>query len=115
VPPHALTANDEKVDDGGMAEENMQEQVKEQESEEIVTTTRSGRSVRVPSYLRENYETSTAAEEKYYAAIASMEFGFVYADGVEEMMVGAGVGGGFVNSKSCTRSNTRKPWHRKIG
>jgi hypothetical protein len=34
----------------------------------------------------------------YYAAMASIEFGFVYADGVEEMTVGAGVDGGFVNT-----------------
>jgi hypothetical protein len=30
--------------------------------------------------------------------MASIEFGFVYADGVEEMMVGAGVDGGFINT-----------------
>jgi hypothetical protein len=81
VPPHALTAGDDKVDDGGMTEVNTQEEVKEEEGNEIVTATRCGRSVGVPTYLRENYESCniglSAAEENYYAAMASMEFGFV--------------------------------------
>jgi hypothetical protein len=71
---------------------------------EVVNATRSGRAVRIPSYLCDNYETSnlqislTSAEENYYAAMASMEFGFPYVDGVEAAMVGAGIGGAYVNT-----------------
>jgi hypothetical protein len=74
------------------------------EGDEVVTMTRSGRTVKIPAYLRENYETSnmqiglTQAEERYYATMSSMEFGFQGVDGVEIAMVGAGVGGGFVNT-----------------
>jgi hypothetical protein len=75
----------------------------EVEPTDNVTTTRSGRTINLPSYLRENYEVGnaaqdykielTAAEERYYEA---MEFGFscLEHNGVEEAMVGAGIGGG---------------------
>jgi hypothetical protein len=75
VPPHTLSASDNKVDDGGMAEVHTQEEVNEKEGNEIVTT-RPGRSVRVPKYLLENSETSyiglSATEENYFAAMASI-------------------------------------------
>jgi hypothetical protein len=60
--------------------------------------------VNVPAYLRENYEVSnvqiglTAAEEAYYANMTYLEYGFPCVDGVEIAMVGAGIGGGFVNT-----------------
>jgi hypothetical protein len=110
VPPHTLTASDNKVDDGGMAEVHTQEEVNEKEGNEIVTTTRPGRSVRVPKYLRENSETSyiglSATEENYFTAMASIEFCFVSAKGVEEMMVEAGVGCGLVNINELYTSQT---------
>jgi hypothetical protein len=72
---------------------------------EVVNTTRSGRVVRIPPYLGDNYETSnlqislTSAEEKYYTAMATMEFGFpCVGDGVESPMVAAGIGSGYVNT-----------------
>jgi hypothetical protein len=40
----------------------------------------------------------TSAEEKYYAAMATMEFGFPSVDGIESAMVGAGIGSGYVNT-----------------
>jgi hypothetical protein len=79
----------------------------EVEPTDSVTTTRAGRTINLPSYLRENYEVSnaaqdykielTAAEERYYEA---MEFGFscLEHNGVERAMVGAGIGGGFANT-----------------
>jgi hypothetical protein len=62
---------------------------RKREEDEAIITTRSGCNVRVPAYLRENYETSnvqnglTAAEENYYAIMASLECGFPCVDGVE--------------------------------
>jgi hypothetical protein len=75
------------------------------------TTTRSGRVVQFPLYLQEHYETTnvgidnnvsglTTAEENYYAAMATTEYGLlcVDRDGVEATLVGAGVGDGFANT-----------------
>jgi hypothetical protein len=71
-------------------------------------TTRSGRIIKLPSYLRDNYETShvpvdynialTLAEVRYYQAMSEFGFSCVDHDGVEMAMVGAGVGGGFINT-----------------
>jgi hypothetical protein len=74
--------------------------------------TRSGRRSALPAYLRAEYETSntgpdfeitlTAAEERYYEAMSSLEYGLPCIDhndiGVEEAMVGAGIGGGYANT-----------------
>jgi hypothetical protein len=97
---------DQEADDA--AGEEADDEAGEEVGEAI--TTRSGRIVRLPEYIRENYETAnmgaddykielTPAEEKYYAAM-HMEVGFscVDRDGVEAAMVGAGVGEGFANT-----------------
>jgi hypothetical protein len=75
---------------------------------DTVITTRSGRVLKLPSYLQDNYETSnltvdyetklTAAEENYYQAMSEFGFSCVDHDGVEMAMVGAGIGGGFLNT-----------------
>jgi Reverse transcriptase (RNA-dependent DNA polymerase) len=103
----------------------------EVEPTDNVTTTRSGRTINLPSYLRENYEVGnaaqdykielTAAEERYYEA---MEFGFscLEHNGVEEAMVGAGIGGGFTNTNelhtmkydTAMSSPDKKKWEEAI-
>jgi hypothetical protein len=67
-----------------------------------MATTRSGRAVKLPMYLRDDYETShvsvdynielTQAEERYYQAMSEFGFSCIDHDGVEMAMVGAGVG-----------------------
>jgi hypothetical protein len=64
----------------------------------------------------------TSAEEKYYATMATMEFGFPCVDGAEDAMVGAGIGGGYVNSnklhtikyKEAMSSKERPLWIKAI-
>jgi hypothetical protein len=49
--------------------------------------------------LTVDYEIKlTAAEENYYQAMSEFGFSSVDHDGVEMAMVGAGVGGGFINT-----------------
>jgi hypothetical protein len=106
-----VDVDDGNREDGGQEEQGLEEgkEVRKeneaaQEAVENLTTTRSGSVARIPAYLREDYEASTVqigltrAEEHSYAATTSMEFDLFYADGEEETMVRAGIGGGFVNT-----------------
>jgi hypothetical protein len=92
---------------------NNAEEETESENNAGDTITRSGRISRLPEYLRDEFETAnlgmdddyhitlTKAERRYYEAMSTMEFGFACIDqddGVEAAMVGAGIGGGFVNT-----------------
>jgi hypothetical protein len=99
---------DQTEEDVGEDEDEDVEDVIPADETTTHTTTRSGRIVKLPSYLRDDYETShvsvdytitlTQAEERYFQVMSEFGFDCVDHDGVEMAMVGAGVGGGFRNT-----------------
>jgi hypothetical protein len=98
-------------------------------------TTRSGRIIKFPEYLRENYETGnvaaddyhiqlTTAEVNYYSTMNAVEYGSSSMDlnDVEAVMVGAGVGKGSVDTNelhtitydAAMASKERNLWKKAV-
>jgi hypothetical protein len=104
----APEAEDQTEEDAGEVEDEDVENKIPANGTTTHTTTRSGRIVKLPSYLRDEYETSHVSvdytitfdpgKERYYQAMSECGFSCVDHDGGEMAMVGAGVGGGFMNT-----------------